>query len=174
MGDRVEVQNLLGDVVRIGARSTWVRTNDDIIIIVPNSEFISNKVTNWTASERQIRLSLPIGVAYESDLEAVRDLLLKVAMANEDVLKKPAPNVILTDFGDSSINFSLRVWTINQVRTTNILKSDLYFGIHRAFVKHGIEMPFPQRDLHIRSSIPLPFPSHGDAESAKTGSPNNA
>lgn len=173
LGDRVEIQNLLGDVVRIGARSTWVRTNDDIIIIVPNSEFISNSVTNWTASERQIRLSIPIGVAYESDLEQVRDLLLNVAKAHGDVLEEPAPDVILTEFGDSSINFSLRVWTINQVRTTSILKSDLYFGIHRAFAKHGIEIPFPQRDLHIRSSIPIPFSSQHDDHPIKTWPTNN-
>lgn len=160
-------------MVRIGARSTWVRTNDDIIIIVPNSEFISNSVTNWTASERQIRLSIPIGVCYESDIEEVRDLLLGVARANRDVLQEPAPDVILTDFGDSSINFSLRVWTTTQVRTTNTLKSDLSFAMHRAFAKRGIEIPFPQRDLHIRSSIPVPFSSQHEMQPNTAGPASN-
>ena len=166
MGDRVQVGDLLGDVVRIGARSTWVRTNDGIIIIVPNSEFISNSVTNWTASARQVRVSIPIGVAYESDLAQVREILLRTARNNTDVLKDPAPDVILTEFGDSSINFSLRVWTISQVRTTNILRSDLFFAIHRAFTEGEVTIPFPQRDLHIISPLPVPLASHQESSSA--------
>ena len=159
MGDRVQVSDLLGDVVRIGARSTWVRTNDGIIIIVPNSEFISNSVTNWTASERQVRVTISIGVAYESDLAMVREILLRTAKNNADVLRDPAPDVILTEFGDSSINFSLRVWTIRQVRTTNILRSDLFFAIHKAFSESAVTIPFPQRDLHIISPLPVPLSS---------------
>jgi small-conductance mechanosensitive channel len=82
----------------------------------------------------------------------VRRLLLKVAAESKHVLRDPAPDVILTDFGDSSINFELRVWTISEVRTPKILKSDLYFAMRREFLENNIEIPFPQRDVHLRSS----------------------
>jgi small-conductance mechanosensitive channel len=150
VGDRIEVGNLNGDVVRIGGRSTWVRTNDNLIIIVPNAEFTNGRVTNWTANDRRVRFSFPVGVAYGSDPEKVRALLLALAAQHVDVLKDPAPEVLLSGFGDSSINFELRVWTITQVQTPSRLKSDLYFEMVRQFAADGIEIPFPQRDLYIK------------------------
>ncbi len=152
VGDRVEIAQLNGDVVKIGARSTWVRTNDNIIVVMPNSEFVVKPVVNWTATDRQVRFSLSVGVGYGSDPEQVRDLLLHVAAQNPHVLPTPSPDVIFTGFGDSSLNFDLRYWTISKVQTPKILKSDLYFAIFRAFKEHGIEIPFPQRDLHLRSA----------------------
>ena len=158
MGDRIETGNTLGDVVKIAARSTWVRTNDNVIIIVPNNEFINNSVTNWTANDPNVRVSLPVGVGYSSDPEVVRHLLLQAAAAHPEVLKEPKPDVIFTDYGDNSINFALRVWTEGRAHTPLVLKSDLYFAIFKLFGAHGIELPFPQRDLHIRTSdIPLPY-----------------
>ncbi len=158
MGDRIETGNTLGDVVRIAARSTWVRTNDNVIKIVPNNEFINNPVTNWTANDPNVRISLPVGVGYNSSPDQVRDILLQAAHANPDVLPDPKPDVIFTDYGDNSLNFSLRVWTANRAHAPAILKSDLYFALFRLFTEHSIELPFPQRDLHLRSSdIPLPF-----------------
>lgn len=151
LGDRIEVGDTYGDVVRMKGRSTWVRTNDNVVIIVPNSEFINNRVTNWTANDKQVRISLPVGVSYDADPEQVRDILLEIARKHADVLKEPAPQVIFTEFGDSSLNFELRVWTEKQVQTPKILKSDLYFTVFAAFRDHGIEIPFPQRDLHVRS-----------------------
>jgi small-conductance mechanosensitive channel len=156
VGDRVEIENLTGDVIQIAARSTWVRTNDNVVIIVPNSEFTAQRVTNWTANDRCVRISLPIGTSYSSNPEQVKQLLLKVAAEHPDVLADPAADVVFIDFGDSSLDFELRVWTINQVRTPQILKSDLYFSIFRVFQEAGIEIPFPQRDLHLRSvSVPI-------------------
>lgn len=152
VGDRIEIADLNGDVVKIGARSTWVRTNDNIIVIVPNSEFIVKPVVNWTATDRQVRFSLPVGVSYNSDPEQVREILVRVATENPDVLPDPAPDVIFTNYGDSSLNFNLRFWTIAKVRTPLMLKSDLYFAIFRAFGESGIEIPYPQRDIHIRSA----------------------
>ena len=152
MGDRIETKDTLGDVIRIAARSTWVRTNDNVVIIVPNSEFINNPVTNWTANDPNVRISLPVGVGYNSDPEQVRELLLETARAHHEVLTEPAPDVIFTDYGDNSINFALRVWTSKRAHTPAILKSDLYFAIFKLFNQHGIELPFPQRDLHLRSS----------------------
>lgn len=158
MGDRIAINNTLGDVVRIAARSTWVRTNENVVIIVPNNDFINSSVTNWTANDPTVRISVPVGAGYGSDPEHVRAILLKVAGENADVLKDPKPDVIFTEFGDNSLNFALRVWTSSRAHTTAILKSDLYFGLFRALTDAGIELPFPQRDLHIRSSdIPLPF-----------------
>ena len=150
LGDRIEVGNTQGDVVRLRGRSTWIRTNDNVVIIVPNSEFINDRVTNWTANDRQVRISLSFGVSYDSDPRSVRDVTLGVAKAHKDVLPEPAPEVIFMEFGDSSLNFELRVWTIQQVQTPTRLKSDLYFAIFEAFRKQNIEIPFPQRDLHIR------------------------
>ena len=160
IGDRVEVSNTYGDVMRIGGRSTWIRTNDNEIIIVPNSEFVTAQVTNWTANDRSVRFSIPVGVSYSSDPEKVRELLLEAARQHPDVLPDPAPEVIFQGFGDSSLNFLLRVFTINQVQTPLKLKSDLYFSIFRIFSEHGIEIPFPQRDLHLRS-VAMPIPLAG-------------
>ncbi len=158
MGDRIEVKDTLGDVIRIAARSTWVRTNDNVVIIVPNSDFINSAVINWTGNDPKVRLALPVGVGYGCDPDQVRALLLETALANPNVLKDPAPDVIFTDYGDNSLNFTLRVWTVEHTHTPQILKSDLYFAIFRLFKEHTIELPFPQRDLHIRSSdISLPY-----------------
>jgi small-conductance mechanosensitive channel len=158
LGDRIEVGDTYGDVVRLRGRSTWIRTNENVVIIVPNSEFINGRVTNWTANDRQVRISLALGVSYNSDPVRVREVLLMVAGNHTDILADPAPEVVFTEFGDSSLNFELRVWTIQQVQTPTRLKSDLYFAIFEAFRKEGIEIPFPQRDLHVRS-ISEPFSS---------------
>lgn len=157
VGDRIEVGDLNGDIVRIAARSTWVRTNDNVIIIVPNAEFISSRVTNWTANDQSIRIRVPLGVSYASNPEKVRELLIAVANSRPDVIKFPAPDVVFTEFGDSSLNFELRVWTTEHLRTPQVLKSELYYDIFRVFAEHKIELPFPQRDIHVRS-VDLPIP----------------
>jgi small-conductance mechanosensitive channel len=151
LGDRVDVAGVLGDVVRMAGRSTWVRTNENVVIIVPNAEFISNRVVNWTVNDPQVRFSLPVGVSYNSDPEKVRAVLLATAAQHPDVLKSPPPDVLFTGFGDSALNFELRVWSTRQVHTPMILKSDLYFAVFRALTENGIEIPFPQRDLHLKS-----------------------
>ncbi len=159
IGDRIETGHTLGDVLKIAARSTWVRTNDNAVIIVPNNDFINNSVTNWTANDPNVRISVPVGVGYSSNPEQVRVLLLKAAMEHTAVLKEPPPDVILTDYGDNSINLSLRVWTAMQAHTPLLLKSELYFTLFKLFRENGIELPFPQRDLHLRSSdIPISSP----------------
>lgn len=162
IGDRIETGGILGDVIKIAARSTWIRTNDNVVMIVPNNQFIDNSVTNWTANDPNVRISLDIGVAYASDPELVRTLLLEAADKHPKVLKDPAPDVIFTDYGDNSINFKLRIWTAEHAHTPATLKSDLYFTLFRVFAEHGIELPFPQRDLHLRSSdIPIPYAGPG-------------
>jgi small-conductance mechanosensitive channel len=157
LGDRVEVGGVLGDVVRLAGRSTWVRTNDNVVIIVPNAEFISSRVTNWTANDRLVRFRIPLGVSYGSDPEKVRQILLQTATRHPDVLADPAPDVVFLGFGDSALNFELRVWSVRQVQTPHVLESDLYFSIFRVFGENGIEIPFPQRDLHLKS-VDRPIP----------------
>lgn len=167
LGDRIQVGDTYGDVVRLRGRSTWVRTNDNVVIIVPNSDFINQKVTNWTANDRQVRIPLPFGVSYSSDPARVRDIVVNLARKHPDVLAEPAPELIFLDFGDSSLDFELRVWTITQVQTPLSLKSDLYFAIFDAFAKANIELPFPQRDLHVRSiSEPAAAALKGGARNA--------
>jgi small-conductance mechanosensitive channel len=159
IGDRIETAGILGDVVRIAARSTWIRTNDNVVIIVPNNNFIDNSVTNWTANDPNVRISLPVGVSYAADPELVRTILLQAAHDHPHILRDPAPDVIFTGYGDNSINFELRIWTAEHAHTPSTLKSDLFFSLFKTFGEQGIELPFPQRDLHIRSSdIPLPYP----------------
>lgn len=159
IGDRIEMDGTLGDVVRIAARSTWIRTNDNVVRIVPNSNFINNAVTNWTANDPTVRIHIPVGVGYNADPEKVREILLQAAIAHPDVLPNPAPDVVFTDFGDNSLNFTLRVWTLKKAHISAVLRSDLYFDLFRRFNAANIELPFPQRDLHIRSSdIPFPYP----------------
>ncbi len=152
VGDRVEVGELVGDVTHIGGRGTWIRTNDNVVMIVPNSEFVEQRVTNWTANDRQIRIHVPVGVSYDSDPEVVARILIETALANTHVLKSPSPDVIFTGFGESSLDFALRAWTITQVRTPPVLRSQLYYAIFAAFRSEGITIPFPQRDLHLRSA----------------------
>ncbi|MEZ5353560.1 MAG: mechanosensitive ion channel [Bryobacteraceae bacterium] len=158
IGDRVEIDGLNGVIVQIGGRSTWVRTNDNIVIVIPNSDFITARIINWTANDARVRFRLPVGVSYSSDPEQVRSVLLQVAAANPDVLNHPPPDIIFNGFGDSSLDFELRVWTETKVQVYPVLKSDLYFAIFAAFRQAGIEIPFPQRDLHIRSvQTPIPW-----------------
>ena len=156
VGDIIDVGATHGEVIRIGARGTWVRTYDNEVIIVPNSEFINNRVLNWTANDRTVRMSVPLGVSYDSDLDVVCDALMDIAKRNEDVLTDPEPAVLITAFGDSSINISLRVSTTIRTDRTGRLKSDLFLEILRVFREKKIEMPNPQRDIHLRS-VDAPF-----------------
>ena len=151
VGDRVVVGNLQGNIVTIRSRATWVRTNDNVVIIVPNSEFLEQSVTNLTLDDRNVRINVPLGVSYSSDPERVREILVAVARGHPDVLDSPAPDVLFTGFGESSLDFELRVWTTRQVTTPLVLASQLYFEVFAAFKREDIEIPFPQRDLHLRT-----------------------
>jgi small-conductance mechanosensitive channel len=143
LGDFIDVGNTRGEVIRIGARGSWVRTFDNEVIIVPNSEFINTRVANWTANDRTVRLTVPVGVSYDSDLDTVRAVLLDIAKRNEDVLEDPAPAVLVTGFGDHAINLNLRVSTATMIDRTGLLVSDLFTEIFRVFREKKIVLPFP-------------------------------
>jgi small-conductance mechanosensitive channel len=153
IGDRVEVAGIAGQVEHIRARSTVIRTNDNIMMIVPNTKFIDSPVTNWTYGDRRVRFRIPVSVAYDSDVAKVRDTLLAVARENPYTLKEPAPNVFLENFGENAIDFKLVVWSSEMSARPSRYRSDLNFAIAEKFREAGIEMPFPQRDLHIRSGV---------------------
>jgi small-conductance mechanosensitive channel len=144
VGDRVTVGDTEGDVVAINIRSTTIRSLNNISIIVPNSQFISERVTNWSHGDPRIRLEIEVGVSYNSDLELVTRALKEVADEHPDVLKAPESTVLLKGFGDSSWNMLLRVC------------SEINCAIVGKFRDHQIEIPYPQRDLHFRSPLPLP------------------
>ncbi|MCB8932329.1 MAG: mechanosensitive ion channel [Fimbriimonadaceae bacterium] len=151
-GDRIEVEGLEGDVRQIGFYSTVVVTLDDAAVIVPNSFLLQNKLINWTHTGSRRRIRVPVGVHYDSDPEGVRDVLLAVAAASDDVLKDPAPDVRLVEFGDSSVNFDLLVWTEKFAHLPNVLVSRLNYRIHAALRDASIVIPYPQRDLHLKTS----------------------
>ncbi|MFC3417731.1 mechanosensitive ion channel family protein [Algoriphagus hitonicola] len=153
VGDRIEVGDVTGDVIKISARATMVVTNDNITIIVPNSQFIDSQVINWSHSDRMVRFNFPVGVAYKEEPQRIRTLLLEVAKENKGVLSMPEADVLLTEYGDSSINFILRVWTSEYINKPVVLKSQLYYAIFQKFKDAGVEIPFPQHDLHLRSGF---------------------
>lgn len=152
-GDRIEVGDVSGDVIKISARSTMIVTNDNISIIVPNSQFIDSPVINWSHNDRNIRFNYPVGVSYKEDPQKIKRILLQVAKSNNGVLNLPEPDVLFEEFGDSSLNFNLRVWTSEYINRPNVLKSQLYYEIFKRFSEEGVEIPFPQRDLHFRSGF---------------------
>lgn len=150
VGDRIEVSGIAGDVVDISMRATTIVTNDNISIIVPNSEFISSTVINWSHTDRSVRFNFPVGVSYREDPQKIRELLLKIALDHPGILKEPQPDVLFTEYGDSALMFNLRVWTSEYVNRPGVLKSHLYYEISRRFREAGVEIPFPQRDIHIK------------------------
>ncbi len=166
VGDRIDVGGVAGNVIDISPRATTVVTNDNIAVIVPNSEFISSKVTNWSYTNRDVRLNFPVGVSYKSEPEQVRQLLLEVAAAHPGILQERRSDVLLQEFGDSSLNFVLRVWTREFATTPGVLRSDLNYAIWKKFKEHEIEIPFPQRDLHIRTGSLDLKTNHGQGEPA--------
>ncbi len=153
IGDRIQVGDISGDVVAISMRSTTIITNDNISIIVPNSKFINDNVTNWSHNDRLVRFHYPIGVAYKEDPERVKEIVLKVADNHSGILKTPAPMLLFTEYGDNSLNFELVVWTSTYIQKPAVLKSELYYILFKEFAANDIEIPFPQRDIHIRSGL---------------------
>ena len=151
VNDFVTTGEIEGKVLEIGFRSTRIVTNDNISIIVPNAQSINGTMINWSHGDSRVRIHIPVGVAYGSDLEAVKRTLLNVAAGTDGVLRKPASRVWFRGFGDSSLDFELRVWTDEPIHHER-LRSVLNFEIHAAFREQGIRIPFPQRDLHVKSA----------------------
>ncbi len=156
VGDFVEVGGVQGRIRVIKARSTVVETLDNVSIIVPNSNFIFENVTNWSYRDSKVRIHISVGVSYGSDVDLVAETLLQVGRAHPEVLDNPEPKIQFLEFGDSSLNFDLLVWIEDSPRQY-FVRSDLNFAIVKAFREQDITIPFPQRDLHIQSAVPLEF-----------------
>jgi len=159
IGDFIELESgIVGEVMEINIRSTLIRTSDNVDMLIPNSEFVSGRVTNWTLTEAVRRFRIPFGVAYGSDKEVVRKAALEAASNVKWTLNDPkldrAPSVWMTGFGDSSLDFTLAVWVSPEVvKRPSSLMSDYLWALDDAFRKYHIEIPFPQRDLHIKHMV---------------------
>jgi small-conductance mechanosensitive channel len=152
-GDWIEVESMVGEVTDIYLRATRVRTRDNIEYLVPNSNMISNTIVNYSLSSPLIRIELPVGVSYSANPRQVEKILLAAAENEPLVDKTHMPAVRFMEYADSSINFELLVWIDVRKTPRRKVRSNLYFVIFEELAKAGIEIPFPQRDVHIRSKI---------------------
>jgi small-conductance mechanosensitive channel len=150
VGDTVEVGNLQGTVRRIGIRASVIHTGAGADIIIPNSQLVTDKVTNWTLSDRLRRVDLPVGVNYGADPKKVIELLEQVGRSHPDVLREPGPRALFIGYGDSAINFELRVWP-SQFNQAAQVKSDLAAAVYEAVNAAGMSFPFPQREVRLLS-----------------------
>lgn len=151
--DVVEIDGLVGKVITINLRTTTITTADDIIIIVPNHKFINENVTNWSHNSKATRFDVTVGVAYGSDTDKVKRILTEAAQSQPSLLHDETHSTIIRfmDFADSSLNFQVKFWTTDIFNINNV-KSELRYEINRRFAQEGIEIPFPQRVVHLSKS----------------------
>jgi len=152
VGDRIEIDKQAGDVVEIRTRSTVIRTSDDVFLIVPNSKFITDTVVNWSFRSGRIRFRTPIGVAADSNPREVQEALLAAAKDVPGVLADPPPSVYFKGFGESSLDFELLAWTSQMLHKKPAFVSEMNFAIWDELTRRKIQVPNPQRDIHIRSA----------------------
>jgi small-conductance mechanosensitive channel len=150
VGDYIEFDGKWAEIKTIGLRATIVQTLDLADVIIPNADLVSNQVTNWTLSNRRVRLTIPVGVAYGSDVPLVMETLKDCAKEDKRVTNYPPPQVLFLSFGQSSLDFELRVWVLDAEDRLSV-RSALHQVIDRRFREAGIEIAFPQQDLHLRS-----------------------
>ena len=163
-GDVIQLGDEYGWINFLGIRYVSVITRNGTEHLIPNEKLITGEVINWSYSQNLVRLKLPIGVAYGSDLEHVRDLMLEAAADTKRVLKDPQPSFRLMGFGDNAINLELRTWINDPQHGVHSVKSDIFWGIWQRFRDHGIEIPYPQRDVHLKSipdTLPRAEPQEG-------------
>lgn len=153
VGDVIQIEDgTVGKVLSIGIRSSKIKTRDDIIMIIPNSKFVNDKVINWSLIDEKTRFHVDVGVSYGSDVELVENILTECAAKSPEITTAPKPFVRFYEFGESSLNFQLYFWVENAFMVENI-KSNLRFAINRDFKTNGIQIPFPQIDLHYKSDF---------------------
>ncbi len=154
-GDVIQVDETYGYVKTLGLRYSSIVTRDNHEHLIPNEEFIINKVVNWSFSDRAVRLKKKVGISYTSDVRLAQELMLEAAGAVERVLSHPKPVCQLNDFGDNSVVLEIRFWISDPQNGVNNVTSDVLFAIWDSFHERGVEFPFPQRDIHLRASDPL-------------------
>ena len=162
--DVIAVGGTYGWVASLGARYAAVRTRDGVEYLIPNEELITQRVENWSHSDSAVRLLIPVGISYRSDVRHAIGLCCEAAAAVERVLADPAPRCLLRGFGDSSVDLEIRIWIDDPAEGRSNVVSEVLLRVWDLFHEHGIEIPFPQRDLHLKSSdVPLPVQSAGQA-----------
>jgi small-conductance mechanosensitive channel len=154
-GDVIAIEDGYGWVQSLGARYVSVLTRDGIEHIIPNEDFITQKVENWSFSDNNLRLKIPVGVSYNCDLELAIKLCIEAANGEERVKNKTATVCLIKGFGDNSVDLELRFWIDDPSAGCANIQSKVYLSIWHKFKEHSIEIPYPQRDLHIRTAIPL-------------------
>ena len=163
VGDRIAVDGVTGDVIKISLRATTMLTNDNIAIIVPNADFIKGKITNWSHSSDIVRFSYPVPVAHSARPQKVMEVLLDVARSHPGVLTEPAPDVVFEEYGEKAINFILRVYTKDYLSRPNTLRSELNLAIYKAFAKNAIDFAYGAASIASAAAIDaapvLPNPS---------------
>jgi len=152
VGDAVQIDTLSGRVSQIGIRSSIIKTWQGAEVIVPNGQLIASKLVNWTMSDNLRRIDIIVGTKYGSDVERVMEVLLQCAKFHKQILVNPAAYVLFNDFADSYLEFELRCWTSNYGAWIDI-RSEIRVAIDKAFKDEGIEIPFPQRDLHLITDL---------------------
>ena len=172
VGDRIEMWNApdetgsWGDVVEIGLRATKIRNPDNVIVVVPNNEIMRRDIVNYTASGPDIRLRIPLGISYDADVELAKRLVLDVATDTPGVKTDPAPKVIVRSFGESSVNLELRAW-ISDARRRRDIADEITGHVKTAFDRHGVEIPYPKRDIYVRTPGDEPLTDPSEAPPAK-------
>lgn len=164
VGDIIEIDGKVGRVQKISLRSTRAYTRNERVMIIPNHMFMDDLLFNWTQNNNVIRDNVSVGIAYGSDTELAKKLLLESTQVVKEILTEPKPNVLFDEFGDSSLNFSVNFY-VNDAFSVQRIKSDLRFEIDKQFREHKISIPFPQRDLHIFQDKEVQF--------SIKGTPNN-
>jgi small-conductance mechanosensitive channel len=150
VGDIIEVDGMVSRVQEIGIRTSKVKNRDGISVVIPNSKIVSNSVINWTTDSSITRFTVNVGVAYGSDVQQVRDILLECADRHNEIVRSPKPICRFNDFAESSLKFELLFWSKNRFRIEDV-KSDIRFMINSEFAKNDVRIPFPQRDIHIKT-----------------------
>ena len=148
-GDVIAVANTYGWVNRLGARYVSILTRDGKEHLIPNETLITQTVENWSYSSDSVRIHIPIGVSYTSDVPLVKRLLLEVANQHPRILKDPAPTCLIKGFGDNSVDFEIRAWIVDPVNGIGNIRSSVYEEVWKVFKEHGVVVPFPQRDIHL-------------------------
>ena len=154
-GDVIQLGEKYGWINFLGSRYTSVISRNGTEHLIPNENLVTGEVVNWSYSNNFVRIDLPVGVSYASDLEKARDLMLETAAGSSRVITDPRPTCLLKSFGDNAVNLELRVWLSDPQNGVSLLKSELLWGIWERFREHGIELPFPQRDVHLKSILQI-------------------
>lgn len=153
INDIIELEDdTVGKVIHIGLRTSKLKTRDDVILVVPNSKFVNDTIINWSQMDYNTRFSVKVGVAYGSDTKLVTGILYDCAIKNKNISASPKPFVRFNDFGDSSLDFQVFFWVKEPFLVENT-KSEIRYAIDDAFRKNGVQIPFPQRDVHIKTNV---------------------